>query len=197
MSFTVGGLFYQESVLAADLFAKSKDWANVRDEIIKTNLFQCRTQSTLKRVCREVLSRISLLSMEQLGIVHNGSRPEQLQILWVAVCKRYDFIREFAVEVIREKFLLMDDTLAEADYTIFFDNKAEWHEEIERLKDSTQKKLKQVLFKILRDAEIISEANIILPCILTKRTAKALLSDTSGIYMVLPVSDSDFKEWIK
>lgn len=200
MSFTVGGLFYQEAVIAADLYIKKQDWAKVREEILKTNLFQSRTSTALERVCREVLSRLKLLSIEQLKIIQDGSRQEQLQILWVAVCKRYHFIRDFAVEVIREKFLLMDYSLSEEDYTIFFDTKAEWHEELERLKDSTKKKLKQVLFRILREAEITSEANIILPAILTQRVAKALIpkkSDESGIYMVLPVSDTDFKEWIK
>jgi len=197
MSFTVGGLLYQEAVSTADLYIKIKDWAKVREEILKTNLFQTRTINSLERICREVLSRLKLLSSEQLKIIQDGSRQEQLQMLWIAVCKRYGFIRDFAVEVIREKFLLMDYSLTEEDYTIFFDTKAEWHEELERLKDSTKKKLKQVLFRILREAEITSEMNIILPSILTKRVARALVTDKSGIYIVLPVSDTDFKEWVK
>jgi len=32
---------------------------------------------------------------------------------------------------------------------------------------------------------------------LTQRVAKALFSDKSGLYIVLPVSDADFKEWVK
>ena len=200
MSFTVGGLFYQEAISAVDLFIKSKDWTKVREEILKTNLFQTRTQNSLERICREVLSRLKFLSSEQLKIIQDGSRQEQLQMLWIAVCKRYSFISDFAIEVIREKFLLMDYALTEEDYTIFFDTKAEWHEELEKLKDSTKKKLKQVLFRILREAEITSEMNIILPSILTKRVAKALFpeeSSKSGLYIVLPVSDADFKEWVK
>ncbi len=197
MSFTVGGLFYQEAVSATDLYIKSKDWAKVREEILKTNLFQARTQSSLKRICREVLSRLKLLSLEQLKIIQDGSRQEQLQMLWIAVCKRYSFIRDFAIEVIREKFLLMDYALTKEDYTVFFDTKAQWHEELEKLKSSTKKKLKQVLFRILREAEITSDVNIILPSILTKRAARALVSDKSELYIVLPVSDADFKERAK
>ncbi|CCK81025.1 DUF1819 family protein [Desulfobacula toluolica] len=197
MSFTVGGLFYQESVSAAELYLKIKDWAKVREKILKTNLFQARTSNSLERICREVLSRLKNLSSEQLKIIHDGSRQEQLQILWISVCKRYDFIRDFAVEVIREKFLLMNYSITDEDYTIFFDTKAEWHKNLGKLKDSTKKKLKQVLFRILRQAEITSERNIILPAILTKRVARALFTDKSGIYLVLPVSDTDFKEFIK
>jgi len=197
MSYTVGALFYQESVATAELNIKKKDWLAVRDEIQKSNLFQARTVNTLKRICREIISRLKLLSLEQLEIIDNGARPEQCLMLWIAVCKRYGFICEFAVEVIREKFLRMNFSLTEQDYTIFFDTKAQWHEELEVLKDSTRKKLKQVLFRMLREAEITSGDNLIIPSILSKRIARALLNDKSGIYMVLPVSDINIKEWAK
>lgn len=197
MSFTVGGLFYQESMIATELYVKKQDWSVVQNEILESNLFQARTKSSLKRICREIISRLRLLSLEQLEIINKGSRQEQLQILWIAVCKRYVFIHEFAVEVIREKFLLMDYALTEEDYTIFFHTKAEWHEELNNLKDSTQKKLKQVVFRILREAEIISDVNIILPSILSQSIARMLLNDKSGLYIVLPVSDIDIKEWAK
>jgi hypothetical protein len=197
MSFTVGGLFYQESIIAIDLYVRNKNWLKVREEIIKKNLFQTRTGSSLERICRETISRLKLLSFEQLEMINEGSRQDQIQMLWIAVCMRYAFIREFAIEVIREKFLLMDYALTEDDYTIFFDTKAEWHEELENLKVSTKKKLKQVLFRILKEAEITSDFNIILPTILSKRMAQVLINDKSGIYRVLPVSDIDLKEWAK
>ena len=197
MSFTVGGLFFQEAIIAIELYVKEKNWGKVKEKIIIENLFQARTSSSLERICREVISRLKLLSLKQLQIINEGSRQEQLQMLWIAACKRYVFIYEFAIEVIREKFLLMDYILNEDDYKIFFDTKEEWHEELENLKDSTKKKLKQVLFKILREAEIISEANIILPAILSKKMAKMLINDKSGAYRVLPVSNIDLKEWAK
>ena len=103
MSFTVGGLFYQESIIAIDLYVKNKEWSKVRDKIIEENLFQTRTVSSLERICRETISRLKLLSFEQIEIMNEGSRQDQIQMLWIAVCMRYAFIREFAIEVIREK----------------------------------------------------------------------------------------------
>ena len=197
MSFGIGGLFYHEGIIATELYISNKDWSNVRDKIIKENLFQTRTSSSLKRISHEIISRLKSLSFEQLEIINQGSRQDQIQMLWIAACKRYVFIYEFAIEVIREKFLLMDYVLTEDDYTIFFDTKAEWHEELDKLKNSTKKKLKQVLFKILREAEITSDANIILPSILSKKMAKSLIDDKSGAYRVLPVSEIDLKEWAK
>ncbi len=193
ISFTVGALFYQESVITAELYIKKMDWTTVRDEIIKANLFQARTVKTLKRICSEIISRLKLLTFEQLEIIHDGTRSEQCHILWIAICKRYGFIRDFAIEVLREKFLRMDYALTQQDYAIFFDTKAQWHTELEVLKVSTQKKLKQVLFRMLREAEIISGDNIIIPSILSKRVARALLNDIPGIHIVLPVADINIK----
>ena len=197
MSFTVGGLFYQESIIAIDLYIKSKNWFKVRDKIVKENLFQARSVNSLKRICFEIISRLKLLSFKQIEIINESITQDQIQMLWIAVCMRYTFIREFAIEVIREKFLLMDYALSDEDYTIFFNTKAEWNEKLDNLTDSTKKKLKQVLFKILKEAEITSAYNIILPTILSKRMAKILIRDKSGIYQVLPVSDIDLKEWAK
>ena len=44
-----------------------------------------------------------------------GTIQEQKQILWFAICKRYAFIREFAIEVLHEKYLRLDYELTEFD----------------------------------------------------------------------------------
>ena len=194
MSFTVGGLFWQESIIAVELYIQKKDWNVVQKEILKSNLFQVRTVASLKRITREILSRLQTLSSEQIEIIHHGSMQEQIQMLWIAVCKNYNFIHDFAVEVIRDKFLLMDYTLTKQDYNIFFNTKAEWNKELEILKDSTKNKLQQVLFKILREVEIISNDQMITPAIVSKRIARMLLNDKSGVNIVLPVSDMYLKE---
>jgi len=192
MSFTTGALLYHESVKAAELYVEVQDWATVKKRIIESNLFQARRESTLKRVCNEIISRLKLLSPELIQIISDGSRQDQ--ILWVAVCRRHNFIHDFAIEVIREKFLRMDYSFSELDYDVFFDTKTEWHDELNGLKDSTKKKLRQVVLKMLRDAEIISN-NMIVPALISKRTAKALLNDKPEHYMVLPVSEKDIREW--
>ncbi len=197
MSFTVGGLFQTESLTAAELYRQNPDWDRVRQAIFRNNLFQARTQPSLQRICREVLPRLQQLSAPQLAILQNGAGSEQPQILWIAVCKRYAFIRDFAVEVIREKLLLADHELKSEDYTAFFNAKAEWHPELDRLKHSTRQKIRQVLFRMLREAEMLSPDNLILPALPTPRVADAVFSDPSGIHMALPMADTFVKEWIK
>jgi hypothetical protein len=114
---------------------------------------------------------------------------DQGHILWAAVCKRYRFIHDFAVEVVHEKFLSMDLLLTQADYDVFFNQKAEWHDEMERLREATRIKLRQVVFKMLREAELLSRQNMILPIILSPMVQTGILDDPDLTLAIFPVED--------
>ncbi len=196
MSFTSGGLFFNESIPVVELYDKTHDWQQTRKRILSENLLQTRTESSAKRRITEICSRLQLLTDIQLQLLISGSRQEQQYLLWLAVCKCYPFIKEFVMEVIREKYLRMDLNLQPQDYEIFFDAKAEWHEELEQLKSSTRAKLKQVLFKTMREAEIISQENMIIPGLLTEQLTKAIAIDDPALLAVFPVSDMDINSWL-
>lgn len=188
-----------ESLQIAELHNKINGqgcWDEIRDKVLTDNILQTRTTSSAKRRVREICSRLQLLTQKQLELLLTGSRHEQQYILWIAVCKHYQFIHEFATEVVREKYLRMDLSVQLADYEIFFEGKAEWHEELDKLKDTTKSKLKQVLFKIMREAEIISSTNAIIPGLLTEQLAQVLAEDSPSWLTTLPVSDMDIHSWL-
>jgi hypothetical protein len=91
----------------------------VENQVKNENLIKARTKSSVQRVYQELAPRLQTLSTEQLELLVESSIQEQKQILWYAVCKRYAFIREFANEVLHEKFLRFDYTLTDLDYDAF------------------------------------------------------------------------------
>ncbi len=196
MSFTTGGLFLNESLQVAELHSQLDDWQVTRTQVLSDNILQARTESSAKRRIREICSRLELLTEEQLQLLISGTRQEQQYLLWIAVCKYYSFIRDFMIEIVREKFLRMDLHLQSQEYEIFFENKAEWHEELESLKDSTKAKLRQVLFKTMREAEIITREGMIIPCMFTEPLAQVVAADNPSWLSMLPVSDMDIKTWL-
>ena len=121
----------------------------------------------------------------------DGSSTDQCHILWAAVCKRYRFIHDFAVEVVREKFLGMDLVLTRDDYDAFFNQKAEWHEEMERIHESTRNKLRQVVFKMLREAELLSMKNVIIPVILSPVVQTNIQDDPDLTLAIFPLGDRE------
>ena len=194
LSFTTGALLYQESVKLAELYFDSGEWSTVRTHALDQNVLQARTLNTAKKICRELISRLKLLTADQLEIIVDGTTQEQWHVLWLAVCKRYQFIFDFAVEVLREKFLRLDLELTHEDYDAFFNAKAEWHDELEHLTEKTRVKVRQVVFKMLREADLLTRYNTINPPMLTPRVVKAICSDSQAYISVFPVSDSDIRE---
>ncbi|MFA7668659.1 MAG: DUF1819 family protein [Burkholderiaceae bacterium] len=193
MSFTTGSLFHRESVGLAVLYLELGSWSSVRDKAIAENLLQTRTVNTLKRVCREVISRLRTLSPGELELLVEGNHQEQAYLLWLAVCRRYKFIAEFAVEVVRERYITLKGDLTHEDFDSFFNRKSEWHSELDALTPATRGKLRQVLFKILREADLLTASSMINAAMLSPRLLKVISQDSRKDISCFPVFGSDLK----
>lgn len=147
---------------------------------------QARTASTAKRIIREILTRLMCLTEKELQLLVDGDRTEQNALIWIAICRNYQFIYEFSTEIIREHYLNYQFDISYNDFDAFFYHKADWHEEIEAISDSTRKKLRQVLFKILREVQIISEDKKIIPAVLPLRLVKHLNNQAPKDFAIFP-----------
>jgi hypothetical protein len=126
-------------------------------------------------------------------LVIDGGGQEKKAVLWIAVCRHYQFIREFATEVLREKFITYQYELQVSDFDAFFNDKAAWNEGLDELADSTRVRLRQALFQMMREAGILSAANLITPVIPTRRLVKAVRGKDLSEFSVLPVMESEIK----
>lgn len=193
MSFTTGGLFHQESVALATLFLEKGDWEAVRDQVLSENSIQARTLNTLKRVCREILSRLKTLDSRELELLVHTHPQEQGYLLWMAVCRRYRFIAEFAREVLRERFLSLKTDLHREDFDAFFNEKAEWHSEVESVRPATRNKLRQMLFKMMREADLLADDHTIRAAILTPRLLETIPQERRRDVLFFPAVLPDLK----
>ena len=193
MSFTTGTLFCRETARLAVLFVDLKDWNAVRNTVIADNLLQVRTQNTSKRFCSEIISRLKTLSVQELQLLVNGTSQEQAYLLWLAICRRYTFIGDFAVEIIRERFISLKTDLSNEDFEAFIHKKSEWHSEIDAIQPSTRSKLRQVLFKMLREAELLTVNNTINAALLSPRLVQVIAHHQRQDLLFFPVFESDLQ----
>jgi hypothetical protein len=156
MSFAVGGLFRNESIESARVFQRLKDWDAVRHEMVTSGTLGFRASSSAKRTVREMVDRLRTLSDTEVDFLVEGTPQEQAALLWLAVCRTYRFVAEFATEVLRERFLSYRIDLDYDAFDAFFEAKAEWNPDLAAIRPSTRAKLRQVLFRIMREAGIIS-----------------------------------------
>lgn len=193
MSFTTGGLFHRESVKVAELYLMLGDWSAARDDVIGKNILQARTMNSLKRVCREVISRLKTLRDEELGFLIEANHQVQGQILWIAVCRRYKFIAEFAVEVLRERYMALKTDLSFQDFDSFLNRKSEWHSEVDKIRPVTRNKLRQVLFRMLREADLLTTNNNIKAAMLSPRLMDIIFNGNCRDILYFPAYESDLK----
>lgn len=191
LSFTTGGLYYRESIKLAELYLARHDWSEVRQKVLAENLLQLNTHSSQVRTYREVSSRLQQLSDIELELFMDCSEQDKRYLLWLGVCRYYQFIEQFAVEVLREKFLSMDMSLTHHDYDVFFNRKSEWHDELDALSQSTRNKLRQILFRILVEAGLLSSNYSIIPAIITPRVAREIFKPSNSQVVIYPISDAD------
>lgn len=194
LSFTAGGgLLREESLQVAALYAEAGCWTSAIENARQDNLTQARTARSGERILSEVSSRLKTLTEAQLQLFLKAPRTEQLTLLWLAICKRYLVLREFADEVVRHRFLSLDLTVTRVEFDRFLENKSVWHEEIDRISDSTKLKLSQVAIQMLREAEIISTESIIQPALLSPEVVEVIIADDPSLLQIFPASESDIR----
>jgi hypothetical protein len=187
LSFTAASLSISDSIKIADVYLKCRDWNKTRQLIKENNLLQSRTNSRTTRVAHEIIQRLKTLSDEQIELLVEGSPTEQKYLLWLAVCKTYEFIKEFAVEVLREKYLSRSMSMTDLDYQAFFNRKEDWSEDLERITESTRRKVKQVMLLMTREAGLITEDGTILRAMLSNRLSEALKPEAPMSFQIFPV----------
>lgn len=175
LSFTSGGgLLMREAAVVASLYLAVRNWEEVRTIGIAQNVLQARTSSSSLRVIRETVQRLSTLTDAEITLLDDAGPGEQQILVWAATCRRYGLIAEFAEEVVRERFLLRTPTLSADDFDRFLLGKSLWHPELDDLKSSTRMKLRQSMFRMLRDAGLLTQGGNIIPAMMSERVIDTL-----------------------
>ena len=187
LNFTTGGLFISESSLFANLYLELCDWNQVRKKVIDDNLLQVRTVSSSQKISGQICTRLKNLASKQLAYFPQASEMEKGYLLWVAVCRTNLFIREFAVEVLRENFINLRPEISHEDFDIFFNARSQWDDDLDKIKPATRLKLRQVLFRMMREARLITDELKILPAVMSSDMA-SIISERDGQDMyVFPI----------
>ncbi|PCI04084.1 MAG: hypothetical protein COB78_07035 [Hyphomicrobiales bacterium] len=129
MSFSTGGLFMNERLEVARLHVEGEPWEQTILRAMDEGTTSLPKSASNRRTLREISNRLLTLSAaERMYLIEEADRSERQALLWVATCRAYRFIREFAVEVIRERYLSYQLTLPLESFDILFEAKAEWNE---------------------------------------------------------------------
>lgn len=194
LSFTVGGLLSSQGKVLAGFFLQNypgsvslspreksaevgRRIANINSAASSENILALRTETANKRTVQETSKRLSALTLRELTYLADGDTPatDCWMLMWVAMCRCYALVGEFARTVLRDHYLLGQRTVSYEDFDNFMLKQAMWHPEVEELSTTTVKKLRANLFKAMSDADLInSEANSINSTLLSSKVMDIL-----------------------
>ena len=187
MSFSVGGLMLNESLEIAQAYEPGETWACARERLLAQGASSLPKLTSQTRALREVYDRIGHLSdAERDYLSAEADRAEQQAVIWLAICRTYRFIHEFAVEVINERYQSWRLDLGHEVFDRFLAEKAESDPGLAELSASTCAKLRQVLFRILREAGLRSVEGRIQPIWLSERMKRLIEESNPADLRIFP-----------
>ena len=142
-------LFY-EMRTTAKLMVEGLDDGEVVKRIVDDNLFQYPTEKSLASISKACIARLYALGDRDLmTAITTQPMDTAKQICLYAMMKRYRLVWDFMLTVIGEKYRLQEFSFGKKDINIFFMQIQEQDDFVSAWSDSTIKKIRQVLIKIL------------------------------------------------
>ena len=165
-SFTAIGLSPVAMQEVAGLYSDCGTWEAVYSRVVQENTLKCRTISALRRIAAEIVLRLEKLASEELARFVENRLNERNVFAWLAVCRAYDLIGDFAVESLHEAYVTGQKTYDSSDYEKFVNGKLPLHPEFDELSKLTYAKVRQIVFKMMREAGFLDRKGNIIPLVM-------------------------------
>lgn len=155
LAFTAGALLFNESQIFIQAIDYTEDYLNnefsVDSDVLVTN-----AESSRKRIKSELDKRLKNLDIDYLNKFSLFTEQDQKVILFLAICKTYTIITEFALEVVYNKWKNFDNELSTYDFKYFLSSKLS-EEQLNSISAHSLYKLSQVAVKMFKDVGIFKD----------------------------------------
>lgn len=156
-----------ECITAVRSYLELGDWKAVRSAIEKDDILMIRSESSRKRIGLEIVKRLKNLSDSEIErLAECGDSQEQAALVWVAICRTYEFIRDFLGDVVFVRWRDGLGNLPQGAYENYVEEASALHPELASISDGTKTRLRNQLFQMLREVGIIDASDVLQPCLL-------------------------------
>ncbi len=155
-----GSLLISESREVAKLLlanATEEDW---KQAIRGDNVLMKRSPASAKRQTRLIRNRLELMRPDLWRFVTDGTYDISVQALMAATIKHGRLVGDFLLEIKQNKIMAFDNQLSFRDWDRFFETCEQKYPEISAWAETTKKKIRQVIFRILAEAKYIDSTRM-------------------------------------
>lgn len=196
LSFTAGAAMLVETHAVAEVLIECcGDWNKVKERVFTENIMQKDKKSSITRYYALIKQRLEVLTKEELCLLAECPAAIQRQMVLLAICKAYRFIYDFINESIRDAYYNQYEKVSKTAFNEFFNEKKFEHPELEKVTDKTVAKMRQVIFRILEQTELIEnlESGIIQRPFLRNTVEQAIIRDNPALLSVFMYSNAEIE----
>lgn len=151
--------WYIEAKKTAKYLIECKDTKEIKDIVVKENIYQVSSEHRATQVFNTVVRRISSLDDFLINSIVNADIATSKLVVLLSVMKTDRLFFEFMYEIFRDKLILGDFNLKDRDVSNFFDTKKSQSEVISKWTDATITKLKRCYVRMLFEAGLINNSS--------------------------------------
>lgn len=150
-------LFY-EMRTTAKLICEGLEDNEIIDRIVEDNLFQYPTEKSIRRMAKACIVRLKgICDIDLVEAVASQSSETAKQICLYAMMKQYRLVWDFMITVIGEKYRMQNFSFSQMDVNVFFMRLQEQDDYVAGWSESTMKKIRQILIRVLTENEYLDD----------------------------------------
>lgn len=152
---TAEPFLYNETKIIAQYLLDGISPEELKRKNIAENLIKYKSTKSIVRVNSPIFRRLSVMDREMLDEFAHTDIETSKYILLYTIMKTDRLVRDFVVEVYKDKLLMRKDYIEKFDIDNWYEEKCILSKTLRERTESTATKLKQVIMKILQDSGLV------------------------------------------
>ena len=154
---TAEPFLYNETKIIAEYILNGEDVNELKKRNIEENLIHYKKPKSIQRVNSPIFRRLSVLDEEMLREFIYSDIDTSRYILLYAIMKTDKLVRDFVIEVYKDKLLMRKGYIEKIDIDNWYEDKCTISQTLRERSESTTNKLKQVIMKIMQDSGLVKK----------------------------------------
>ena len=152
---TAEPFLYNETKIIAQYLLDGISPEELKRKNVEENLIKYKSSKSVVRVNSPIFRRLNVMDSEMLDeFVHTDIETSKYILLYT-IMKTDRLVRDFVVEVYKDKLLMRKDYIEKFDIDNWYEEKCILSNTLRERTESTAAKLKQVIMKILQDSGLV------------------------------------------
>ena len=152
---TAEPFLYNETKIIATYLLNGEDEELLKKKNVEENLIKYKSLKSVTRVNSPIFRRINIMDREMLEDFIYSDIENSKFILLYAIMKTDKLVRDFVIEIYKDKLLMRKEYIEKFDIDNWYEEKCILSNTLKERTESTTNKLKQVIMKIMQDSGLV------------------------------------------